>query len=138
MKSPEAETYCVSRGYRLVEIYDQNQQDFIVDKATGIGSVSGSYGYWIGLKRIQGTSTWKWIDSDVIPEFTAWGPNHPKDSNAELLALSYNALNYKWATFTYHNTHNNNPICQLTTNTTTINPSKFILLGCQSCMPIVF
>ena len=32
MPSSEAENYCVSRGYRLVEIYDQNQQNFIVEK----------------------------------------------------------------------------------------------------------
>ena len=37
MNSEDAEKFCVSRGYHLVEIYDQNQRDFIVDKCTEIG-----------------------------------------------------------------------------------------------------
>ena len=66
MKSPEAEKYCASRGYRLVEIYNQNQQDFIAEKCTEIrpGPLSND-GFWIGLKRMQGTSTWKWLDSGL-------------------------------------------------------------------------
>ena len=56
MKSPEAESYCVSRGYRLVEIYNQNQNDFIVEKCTDIGSGTGQ-GFWIGLKQSKEKST---------------------------------------------------------------------------------
>ena len=116
MESSEAEKYCVSRGYRLVEIYNQNQQDFIVEKCTEIGPGSGE-GFWIGLERTEGTSTWKWLDSGLIPEFTAWGSNQPGNNVAnELLANAHFAAGYKWADLLrYNHTSafpNCKPICQ--------------------------
>ena len=111
MKSPEAESYCVSRGYRLVEIYDQNHQDFIVEKCTDIGSGTGQ-GFWIGLKRTIGTSTWKWLNSDVMPEFTAWNLGEPHNGDGDLLAIAYRDYGYKWVDFGLRNTNVNKPICQ--------------------------
>ena len=111
MKSPEAESYCVSRGYRLVEIYDQNHQDFIVEKCTDIGPGS-SEGFWIGLKRTSGTSTWKWLDSDVTPEFTAWDFSQPNNGNFELLANAYKVSYYKWGDLNEQNYYYCKPICQ--------------------------
>ena len=111
MKSPEAESYCVSRGYRLVEIYDQNHQDFIVEKCTDIGPGS-SEGFWIGLKRTSGTSTWKWLDSDVTPEFTAWDFSQPNNGNFELLANAYKVSYYKWGDLNKQNYYYCKPICQ--------------------------
>ena len=109
MKSPEAEKYCVSRGYRLVEIYDQSQQDFIEEKCAYVGP--GEV-FWIGLKRTRGTSEWKWLDSDVIPEFSAWGFSEPDNENSELLATVVEVYGYKWADFGDHNYWNCKPICQ--------------------------
>ena len=111
MKSPEAESCCLSRGYRLVEIYDQNHQDFIVEKCTDIGPGS-SEGFWIGLKRTSGTSTWKWLDSKVIPEFTAWLPGEPHNGKySDLLAFAHSSLSYKWVDMNIKNS-GGNPICQ--------------------------
>ena len=112
MKAPEAENYCGSRGYRLVEIYDKNQQDFIVEKCTVIGPGSG-VGFWIGLKRIQGTSTWKWLDSDIGPEFTAWGHAEPQNyDSSDLLATVSALFDYKWADIGPANNYDCKPICQ--------------------------
>ena len=118
MRPPEAEKYCMSRGYRLVEIYNQNQQDFIAEKCTEIAGTGPREHFWIGLKRINGTSTWKWLDSDVIPEFTAWDTSQGQPSNAiggDLLAIAYSRLGYKWADFNNDSIFKNNegkPICQ--------------------------
>ena len=113
MTSSEAENYCVSRGYRLVEIYDQNQQNFISEKCREIGGPSGNAkGFWLGLKRTPGTSTWKWLDSKVIPEFTAWLPGEPHNGNySDLLAFAHSSLSYKWVDMNIKNS-GGNPICQ--------------------------
>ena len=111
--SEDAEKFCVSRGYRLVEIYDQNQQDFIVDKCTEIGPGSSIKGFWIGLKRTQGTSTWKWLDSDAIPEFTAWGGAEPHEGpNSDLLAFLDEVYGYKWVDMKKSANIQGKPICQ--------------------------
>ena len=112
MKYPEAENFCVARGYRLVEIYCQNQQDFIVEKCTKIGAGPSQVDFWIGLKRTQGTSIWKWLDSDVIPEFTAWYGTDPHNGDNELLAVAYKKSSYKWVDFHKQNYFNGFPICQ--------------------------
>ena len=113
MTSSEAENYCVSRGYRLVEIYDQNQQNFMVEKCREIGGPSGNAkGFWLGLKRTPGTSTWKWLDSKVIPEFTAWRSGEPHNGkNSDLLAFAHSSLSYKWVDMNIKNS-GGNPICQ--------------------------
>ena len=52
MNFSEARNFCTSKGYRFVEIYDQNQQNFIVEKCKEIGGPSGNAkGFWLGLKR---------------------------------------------------------------------------------------
>ena len=113
MNSEDAEKFCVSRGYHLVEIYDQNQQDFIVDKCTEIGPGSSVKGFWIGLKRTQGTSTWKWLDSDAIPEFTAWGGGEPHEGpNSDLLAFLHEVYGYKWVDMKKSANILGKPICQ--------------------------
>ena len=78
MINDEAETYCTSRGYHLVEIFNQDQQDFIAKEAENIGTGP----FWIGLKRLGGVSTWKWIHSKKIPQFTSWGCGEPNLINA--------------------------------------------------------
>ena len=112
MKSPEAERYCLSREYRLVEIYNQNQQDFIVDKCTEFSGAELDKGFWIGLKRTQGTSIWKWLDSHITPEFTAWADSNPDNGTNELLAAVYEKHDYKWVDLSFHNYYYETPICQ--------------------------
>ena len=113
MKSSAAELYCLSKGYRLVEIYNQNQQDFLVQKCIKIDPARNhDGGFWIGLKRTQGTEIWKWLDSDVKPEFTAWGNSNPNNGTSELLAAIYKSYGYKWVDFDKQDYYNDTPICQ--------------------------
>ena len=113
MKSSAAERYCVSKGYRLVEIYNQNQQDFLVEKCNEIDPARNhDGGFWIGLKRTQGTKIWKWLDSDVKPDFTAWGNSNPNNGMSELLAAIYKSYGYKWVDFDKQDYYNDTPICQ--------------------------
>ena len=114
MNFSEARNFCTSKGYRFVEIYDQNQQDFIAEKCTDIrpGPLSND-GFWIGLKRTQGTSTWKWLDSDAIPEFTAWGGGEPHEGpNSDLLAFLHEVYGYKWVDMKKSANIQGKPICQ--------------------------
>ena len=112
ISSSEAEVYCTSRGYRLVEIYDQNQQDFLKHKANNLGSASEK-GYWIGLKR-TGSSTWKWLDSGLTPVYNAWGKDQPHNGYADKLANMYPNYDYKWVDLNaiVHKHRNCRPICQ--------------------------
>ena len=114
MTSSEAENYCAEKGYHLVEINDQNQQDFIVDKCTKIGPGESNYpGFWIGLKRTEGTSTWKWLNSDATPEFTAWYKGEPDGGkNSDLLAYAHKTYNYKWVDMNKWIKAQGKPICQ--------------------------
>ena len=120
MSSSEAENYCTSRGYRLVEIYDQDQQDFLheyISLASSYGQLGSEpeNGYWIGLKR-TGLSTWKWLDSGLTPEYNAWkSPNQPSNGNADILATMYPEHDYKWVDLDGDGSHshrNCRPICQ--------------------------
>ena len=105
--------------WELQEFNDMNKrlqisnscQDFIVEKCTDIGPGS-SEGFWIGLKRTSGTSTWKWLDSDVTPEFTAWDFSQPNNGNFELLANAYKVSYYKWGDLNKQNYYYCKPICQ--------------------------
>ena len=88
MKFSEAASFCESRHMRLVEIYGENQNNFIKDLATNHPpdtSESWSFGYWIGLKRVEdiylgntsmSTNTWKWnamkLNCDVDAKFTSF------------------------------------------------------------------
>ena len=70
----DAEEFCAtSLDSHLVEIYNQDQQDFITQKAKQIRNET-SYGgfWWIGLKRARNSSTWKWIYSNQAPNYTSW------------------------------------------------------------------
>ena len=113
MTSSEAENYCAEKGYHLVEINDQNQQDFIVNKCTKIGPGESIKGFWIGLKRTEGTSTWKWLNSDATPEFTAWGGGEPHEGpNSDLLAFLHEVYGYKWVDMKKSANIQGKPICQ--------------------------
>ena len=73
-----AETFCTSLGSHLVEIFNQDQQDFIKQKADLIGKAEWNGGYWwIGLKRGHFSSTWKWIYSNQPPNYTTWANGKP-------------------------------------------------------------
>ena len=113
--SKNAETFCTSLDSHLVEIFDQNQQDFIKQKAQQIGE-----DFWIGLKRV-GSSTWKWIDSNQVlsnKSYNAWAPGEPHNGNSGQLAVLYQIINYQWVDMACPCSHHKYySICQLTNKT---------------------
>ena len=117
MNFSEARNFCTSKGYRFVEIYDQNQQDFIKDLATKHPPSSKYGGYWIGLKRIEATylgekNTWKWLDCDVVAEFTSWRyDNGNYYGDAGIYVYLYKPRSYAWNTAKASTKAN--PLCQV-------------------------
>ena len=109
--SKNAETFCASLDSHLVEIFDQNQQDFIKQKAKQIGE-----DFWIGLKRVDDlTNTWKWIHSSKAPKYTAWSSGEPHNGGGDM-ALIYQSFGYKWADVN-GNHYKYYSICQFTNQT---------------------
>ena len=116
--SKNAETFCTSLDSHLVEIFDQNQQDFIKQKAQQIGE-----DFWIGLKRV-GSSTWKWIDSNQVlsnKSYNAWAPSEPHNDDrwhSGRLAVLYQIKRYQWVDMAFPCSHHEYySICQLTNKT---------------------
>ena len=111
-----AKTFCTSLDSHLVEIFDQNQQDFIKQKAQQIGE-----NFWIGLRHYH-AFIWEWMDSKSkqgIPfkhSYNAWAPGEPQSSNGERLAVLYKNQHYRWVDLPYGG-QKFYSICQLTNKT---------------------
>ena len=102
----------------MVEIFDQNQQDFIKQKAQQIGE--DFWNFWIGLKRVGSSTIWKWIDSNQVlrnKSYNAWAPGEPNnrrhDGNGDQSAVLSKFYHYQWVDSTILN-HQFYSICQLT------------------------
>ena len=107
--SHNAETFCASLDSHLVEIFNQNQQDFIKQKAQQFRNM-----FWIGLKRF-GSNTWKWINSNQQPNYTAWSPGMPHNGGAPM-AVMHSSYDYNWADVN-KNYYKHYAICQVTNQT---------------------
>ena len=104
----KAETFCASLDSHLVEIFNQNQQDFIKQKAQQFHN-----SFWIGLKRFD--TTWKWINSNQQPNYTAWSPGEPHN-NGRTMAVMYRSYDYNWVDV-HGNIFQSYSICQVTNQT---------------------
>ena len=107
--SHNAETFCASLDSHLVEIFNQNQQDFIKQKAQQFRKM-----FWIGLKRF-GSNTWKWIYSNQQPNYTAWSPGEPHNGGGPM-AVMHSSYDYNWADVN-KNYYKHYSICQVTNQT---------------------
>ena len=81
MNYTEAYYFCTSKSARLVEIYGENQNNFIKDLTANNPQDSyygPTFGYWIGLVHIneytyQGwIPKWKWNYCNHDVKFTSW------------------------------------------------------------------
>ena len=93
MTFSEAVSFCDSIGMRFVEIYGENQNNFIKELVNNNPPDNNmgyaNMGYWIGLERVEDTyqgtwngtntvpsNTWKWnadkSNCDVVAKFTSW------------------------------------------------------------------
>ena len=88
MNFSEAVSFCDSIGMRIVDIYGENQNNFIKELVTSNppdSTFAPTMGYWIGLERVEdtyqgtwngtntvSTNTWKWNNCDFVVKFTSW------------------------------------------------------------------
>ena len=62
----------------LIEIFSQEQQDFIVMKAYETELLTGSgRNWWIGMTDANSEGRWFWIHSLKAAEYTSWGTRNP-------------------------------------------------------------
>ena len=124
----EAQRSCLAAhaGAHLVEILNQEQQDYMVMKAEEIFALTQNNNFvlprnwWIGLTDEAKERKFYWPYSFKEVNFTAWARGYPKnDLNSNYVHLSYNA-DYQWNDVEEkgikandEGSHHNYPICQL-------------------------
>ena len=58
----ESEATCVQKGGHLVSIFDEVEQDFIIQLA----HIYELPGIWIGLNELRSTNTYEWSDGESV------------------------------------------------------------------------
>ena len=111
----EAQEYCQGREAWLVEIFSDEQQEYLEEKAYEIEGITGRQeGLWIGATDVGSEGVWLWTHSNKVVEFTAWAEGQPTGigSNGEVenYALLSWGFGYKWNDITYANMYYT--ICQ--------------------------
>ena len=115
MTWPEAQISCASENNHghLVEIFNQEQKNFLVYKAFEIEALTGMGRYWwIGLTDETFEGRWIWPYSLKEAEFFAWNTGQPScGTNCNYVALYY-GHDYKWDDI-ISNGSNLYPLCQI-------------------------
>ena len=96
----------------MVEILNQQQQDFMVMKAIEIEDWTETRRHWwIGLTDLgMNNKRWFWTRSLKIVDFTAWSTINPgKNDNVKGAMMNF-ALGYEWYAEYFH--YPWNPVCQ--------------------------
>ena len=82
----------------LAEIFSQEQQDFITETIVFNDELFEFDSWWIGLRYsfvpAEGLR-WRWFNSKVIANFTAWSPDYPTNGR-ETVASMVRDLVYEW------------------------------------------
>ena len=119
----EAEDFCKSfNNSHLVEIFNSEQQEFMVMKLYEFVELTGQENtWWIGLTDEGSEGIWYWAHSHKEAEYTSWNKGEPNDAgctctmnaNYGIIAFGYT---YNWDS----NCINGNPeicphypICQM-------------------------
>ena len=105
----EAQQFCSqNNNSHLVEIFSQEQQDFLVLNLLNNEQSQGKRNWWIGLIKIG--NNWVWPHSLMNASFTSWSNGYPNNYYNYNFACMYPFGEYNWidatATVTMH------PICQ--------------------------
>ena len=97
----------------LVEIFNEEQQEYIMMKAFELELITGNARWWwLGLTDESYEGRWYWSHSLVEVNFTDWKfSNYPRNDTSLNFAALYKGL-YKWMDIvnTYPGVY---PICQL-------------------------
>ena len=106
-----ARLYCAEKGARLVEVYNQEQQEMMV---TAIKTV-GYRTWWNGATRQARLDSpypaWYWTDSMGEVEEFGWGEDKPSGQDDHDCALFYYGLGYGWLDAPCHSSYK--AVCQM-------------------------
>ena len=106
----EARLYCTEMGGRLVEIYNQEQQEVIVTAIHGVGYRT----WWNGATRQARLDSphpaWYWADSMVELEQFGWGEDKPSGKEDHDCAFMYYGIGFDWMDAPCHDSYK--AVCQ--------------------------
>lgn len=109
----KVDTFCKSKLSKAhaVEIFNQNQQSFLAQKAAEVARSTGkSRDWWIGLQK-SGES-WIWHSSSKISSYTNWHKDQPISDSKHKYAYLETSYNFSWGSA--HNKFVNVwPLCQV-------------------------
>ena len=100
-----------NQNSHLIEIFNEQHQEYIIAKAIEIGIETGKRrNWWIGLTDEVSEGKWIWSHSQVEADFTFWLSTCPHPDDNRNYAYLYGA-NYNWMDG-YISSGSNYPICQ--------------------------
>ena len=111
----DAQNFCNSENAHLVEIFSQEQQDYMVMKAFEAELLTGSEReWWIGLTDDNSEGRWFWINSPRPAEFLPWGVWQPDGDNKANFGAMFAGFDYRWTdeTSAFEYRGGAHPICQ--------------------------
>ena len=95
----------------MVEILNQQQQDFIAMKAFEIEDWTGEKRWWwLGLTDLGKDKRWYWVHSLKVADFLAFDQSNPGGTNAVDGVEMYPNGDYEWYALSTNSLRN--PICQ--------------------------
>lgn len=113
----DAETICSSIKSRLLTIFNESEQNFVLGIAVERFTTSD---YWLGLEKIVGQRSWRWNDGSIL-YYSNWAEGYPSDNGSEL-CVAENLTNGKW--YTINCSEKKFFICK----------TMSIVYDCQSCL----
>ena len=74
MEWDKAQNFCQLFNSNLVEIFSEEQQEFMILNAAEYEAFSGeARNWWIGLTDEESENEWYWAKSGQKANFTSWG-----------------------------------------------------------------